>query len=327
MRFKTMPCKLAGLVLSAGLLTPGFAAQPWPEHPVHVVVGYPAGGGLDFVARVLAKQLNLETGQNFIVENRPGASGSIAAQSVARSAADGYTFLVASPAEVLVGPIAGQHIPYNPQTDLVPVTLAGETPLAITINPKTPAKSLSELLAYARAHPGKLSYGSPGTGSSMQFAGESLNLIAHTHILHVPYKGAAPAISDLLGDQIPMAIVGMPPVAPLAKTGKLKILAVTGDHRSSTLPQVPTVAELPGFSGYRFTNWMGIYVPKGTSPAIVNGLASLIAKAVRDSGVRQQLLAQGVEPVGDTPSQFAEFLRSERKRYETVKVKSHISLD
>jgi len=315
------------MALAAGLLTPALAAQPWPAHPVHVVVGYPAGGGLDFVARLLAKQLNLETGQNFIVENRPGASGSIAAQTVVRSAPDGYTFLVASPAEVLVGPIAGQHIPYNPRTDLVPVTLAGETPLAITINPKTPAKSLSGLLDYARSHPGKLSYGSPGTGSSMQFAGESLNLLAHTHILHVPYKGAAPAISDLMGNQIPLAIVGMPPVAPLAKTGKLDILAVTGDHRSSTLPQVPTVAELPGFAGYRFTNWMGIYVSKGTPPAIIDRLAALVTKAVHDKQVRQQLLNQGVEPVGNTPAQFAEFLRAERKRYEAVKAKSHISLD
>jgi tripartite-type tricarboxylate transporter receptor subunit TctC len=326
MALKATLCRLAGVALAAAL-APAHAAEPWPAHPVRVVVGYPAGGGLDFVARLLAKQLNQETGQNFIVENRPGASGSIAAQSVVRSAPDGYTFLVASPAEVLVGPVAGQHIPYNPQTDLVPVTLAGETPLVVATNPKTPAKSLGDLLSYARTHPGKLSYGSPGTGSTMQFAGESLNLLAQTHILHVPYKGAAPAISDLLGNQIPMAIVGMPPVAPLAKTGKLKILAVTSSRRSSALPQVPTVAELPGFSGYRFTNWMGIYVPKGTPPEVVDRLASLVAKAVQDKQTHKQLLAQGVEPVGNTPAQFAEFLSGERQRYEAVKAKSHISLD
>ncbi|TAL91165.1 MAG: tripartite tricarboxylate transporter substrate binding protein [Candidimonas sp.] len=315
------------LVLLASLVTPAIAAETWPARPVHVIVPYPAGGGVDFVTRLISRELSKKTGQSFIVENRSGASGAIGAQAVAQSVPDGYTVLIASPAEVLVGQIAGQRTPYNPQTDLVPVSLVGETPLAIVVNPATPANSLSELIALARKNPTLLSYGSPGIGSSMQFAGESLNLIAHISILHVPFKGAAPCIADLLGNQIPMAIVGMPPVISQHKTGKLKILAVTSDHRSSALPDVPTVAELPGFSGYRFTNWMGMYVPKGTPQPIVTKLAKLVGAVVRQSGTRKQLLDQGVEPVGDSPVEFVQFLQSERNRYEAVEKKVHIKID
>ena len=315
------------LMLLASLVTPAIASETWPTHPVRVVVPYPAGGGVDFVARLISLELSKKTGQSFIIENRSGASGTIGAQTVAQSAPDGYTVLIASPAEVLVGQIAGQHTPYNPQTDLVPVTLAGETPLAIVVNPATPAKSLSELIALAKKDPTRLSYGSPGAGSSMQFAGESLNLDAHTSILHVPYKGAAPCISDLLGNQIPMAIVGMPPVITQHKTGKLRILAVTSDHRSSALPDVPAVDELPGFSGYRFTNWMGVYVPKGTPQSVVDRLAELVGEVVHQSGTHQQLRDQGVEPVGNTPAEFAQFLQAERNRYEAVKEKSHIKVN
>ncbi|SUV86266.1 putattive exported protein [Bordetella pertussis] len=198
------------------------------------------------------------------MENRTGAAGTIGAQAVVQSTADGNTVLFASPAEVLVSRIAGQKTSYDAGKDLQPVTLAGETPLAVVVNPAVPARTLAELVALARKDPSAISYGTPGTGSTMQFAGEALNLAAGIKMLHVPYRGAAPAIADLLGNQIPVAIVGVPPLVAHHKSGKLRILAVTGSQRIAALPDVPTVAEELGVADYRYTNWFGVYVPGNT---------------------------------------------------------------
>lgn len=301
-------------------------AEPWPARPVRMVVAYPAGGGLDFVTRVLAQQLSKKTGQSFVVENRSGASGAIGADAVVKSEPDGYTLLVASPAEVLVSEIAGQPMPYDARRDLQPVTLAGETPLVIAANPAAGVDSVAELLDRAHADAKAFSYGTPGNGSSMHFAGESINLIARVSILHVPYKGAAPALADLLGNQIPLGIVGMPPTVAHHKSGKLKILAVTGDKRSSAMPDVPAMAEFEHFAGYRFTNWMGVYVPAATPPAVVAELATAIDDVLRQDDTRQLLLAQGVEPIGNGPDAFAAFLQSERQRYEQVARERRITI-
>jgi len=314
---------LAGLTAAA----PAMAADAWPSRAVRVIAPYPAGGGVDFVTRLIAQKLSARTGQSFVVENRSGASGLIGADAVAKSAPDGYTMLVASPAEVLVGAIAGQRAPYDAQRDLKAVTLIGETPLVIAVNPAVPVQSMGDLIAQAKEGKLQLSYGTPGNGSSMHFAGESLNMIAGTSILHVPYKGAAPAVADLLGNQIPLGIVGMPPVVPHQKSGKLKVLAVTSQKRSSAMPDVPAMAELPGFEQYRFTNWMGVYVPAGTPQAVVDKLATDIAEAVRQEDTRRQLLEQGVEPVGNTPAEFAKFLDSERQRYETIARQRNIHIE
>jgi tripartite-type tricarboxylate transporter receptor subunit TctC len=303
------------------------AADTWPSHPVRVIVAYPAGGGLDFVTRVLAQQLSKKTGQSFVVENRAGASGLIGADAVVKSAPDGYTMLVASPAEVLVGAIAGQKMPYDSQRDLEPVTLAGETPLVIAVNPAVKAQTMQELLAQAKNGGAPMSYGTPGNGSSMNFAGESINLVAGTSIQHVPYKGAAPAVADLLGNHIPIGIVGMPPTVPYEKSGQLRVLAVTGDKRSEAMPNVPAMAEFPGFKGYRFTNWMGVYVPAGTPKAVVDRMAADIAVVLKQPDTRELLLKQGVEPVGGTPAQFTAFLAAERDRYTKIARERHIKID
>ncbi|NYT35993.1 tripartite tricarboxylate transporter substrate binding protein [Allopusillimonas soli] len=315
---------LCALALAA-TLHPAVASGAWPQQAVRLIVPYPAGGGTDFSTRLIASELSKRTGQEFIVENKTGASGTIGAQTVARSAPDGYTLLVASPAEVLVGQIAGQKTAYDPKTDLLPITLVGETPLAITVHPSVPAKTLPELLALSKSEP--MSYGTPGVGSTMQFAGESLNLVAGTNIMHVAYRGAAPAITDLLGDQIPMAIVGMPPVINLHQTGKLRIVAVTSERRSSVLPDVPAVSELDGYAKYRFTNWYGIYAPKGTDPAILEKMAQWVGEVVRQPEIKAQLQQKGVEPVGNTPAEFAQFLREERERYEAVQKRSGIHIN
>ncbi len=311
---KTFKTLAAALAFAA---SPAFG-QGWPEKPIRVVIPYPPGGGVDFVSRAVSQRLGEVLRTSMVLDNRGGASGTIGADLVAKSAPDGYTMLIASPAEVLVAPIVGQKVNYDPARDLSPVTLIGETPLVIAAHPSLPAATLSEFIALAKAAPGKYAYGSPGTGSSMQFAGESLNALAGISVLHVPYRGAAPVVTDLLGGQVPIGIVGMPPTVPHAKSGKLRILAVTSDKRSSAMPDVPAVAELPGMKGYRFTNWMGVYVPAKTPQPVIDRLAAEIAKIVREPATRDKLLSQGVEPVGDTTPQFAAFLKSEFDTYSKI---------
>ena len=293
-------------------------AQIYPAKPVRVVVPFPPGGGVDFVARTVAQRLGDTMKQSFVIENRSGASGMIGADAVAKSAPDGYTLLVASPAEVLVGPIAGQKVPYDAERDLAPVTLIGETPLVIVAHPSVAVRSLQDVFALAKKQPGKLSYGTPGNGSTMHFAGESLNAIAGISIMHVPYRGAAPAVADLLGGQVPLGIVGMPPTVPHAKSGRLRVLAVTSSERSMAMPDVPAVAELAGFAGYRFTNWMGIFVPAKTPQQTVERLARQMAQIVRETQTSEKLLSQGVKPVGNSPSEFVAFLEDERGRYSKI---------
>lgn len=309
---------LTALMLLAAGATSQTVAQTWPNKPLRLVVAYPAGGGLDLVARTVAQRLSEQLKQTVVVENRGGASGSIGADLVAKSAPDGYTLLMASPAEVVVGPAAGQKIPYNPETDFAPVALAGETPLVLVTHPSTPGKDLASFAAYAKSNPGKLSYGTPGNGSSMQFAGESFKAGSGAFILHIPYRGAAPAVNDVLGNQISMAIVGMPPVVPHAKSGKLRVLAVTTPKRSALMPEVPAVAEMPGMQNFRFSNWMGVFAPARTPAPVLERLSLEIARMMQEPATRERLLAAGVEPLGLIGKEFETFLAEERKRYGAI---------
>ncbi|MBU3537664.1 tripartite tricarboxylate transporter substrate binding protein [Polynucleobacter sp. UK-Gri1-W3] len=314
------------LLTSFLLITPALGA-PWPERPIKIIVPYPPGGGVDGVARTYAQRLGEILNTTVLVENKAGASGAIGADLVAKSAPDGYTLLIASPAEVVVGPSAGQKVPYDSKVDLIPISLIGETPLVIAAHPSVPAKNLNEFIVLAKANPGKYSYGTPGNGSSMQFAGESLNAIAGIDILHIPYKGAAPATADVLGGQIPIAIVGMPPTIAHAKNGKITILAVTSEKRSAAMPDVLTVAEQPGMKGYRFTNWMGLFVPAKTPNEITNKLASATAKIVKEPAIRDKLLSQGVEPIGSSPKEFSEFLKQEYTTYSKIATDRNIKMN
>ena len=302
-------------------------AQDWPTKPVRVIVPYPTGGGHDFASRVVAQRLADTLKQAFVVENRTGASGTIGAEYTAKSAPDGYTFMVASPAETVVGPFAGLKMNYDWEKDLAPVTVIGETPLAIAVHPSLPAKTIQELLAYAKANPGKLSYGTPGSGSTMHFAGESLKALGGIFIVHIPYRGAGPAVTDLLGGQVPMGIVGTPPVMAPHKAGKIRIVAVTSAKRSPALPDVPAMAELPGYAGYNFTNWTGVFVAAKTPPAVIDRLAAEIAKSIQDPSVREKLVSAGVDPLGLPPSQFRQFLERERATYAKVAKVRNIKAD
>jgi tripartite-type tricarboxylate transporter receptor subunit TctC len=293
-------------------------SQDWPAKPVHVIVPYPPGGGHDFASRVVAQRLSEVLKQSFVIENRTGASGTIGAEYTAKSAPDGYTFMVASPAETVVGGFAGLKMNYDWEKDLAPVTVIGETPLAIAVHPSVPAKTIQELLAYAKRNPGRLSYGTPGSGSTMHFAGESLKALAGIFIVHIPYRGAGPAIADLLGGQVPMGIAGLPPVVGPHKAGKIHILAVTSTQRSSALPDIPAMAELPGFAGYNFTNWTGVFMAAKTPPAVIERLAVEIGKLVKEPAIRDKLLAAGVDPLGLTTPEFVKFLASEKDTYSKI---------
>ena len=315
------------ILLSVVFISTAVSSQEWPGKTVRVVVGYPPGGGHDFTARVIAQRLSEVLKQPFVVENRTGASGTIATEGIAKGPADGYSFLVASPAETVVGALAGLKMNYDWEKDLAPVTVIGDTPLAIAIHPSVPVKTIRELLAYAKANPGKLSYGTPGSGSSMHFAGESLKAIAGVFIVHIPYRGAGPAVADLLGGQVPMGIMGMPPVVGPHKAGKLHILAVTSEKRSAATPDIPAMAELPGFTGYSFTNWTGVFMAAKTPPATIERLAAEIGKAVLEPALRDKLLAAGVDPLGLTTAQWVQFLSREKDSYSKIAKARNIKAD
>jgi len=313
------------LITSIGLASPSWAA--WPERPLRLVVPYPAGGGVDTVARVYGAALADLIGTQVIVDNRPGASGAIGAQAVVKADPDGYTFLVSSPAEVLVSAIAGQSLPYNPQTDLAPVALAGETPLGIVAYPKSAPPDLKTLIEQAKAKSLQLSYGTPGTGSTMNFAGEAIKAATGLQWQQVPYKGAAPAVNDVLGGQIEIVISGLPPLVQHIKAGNLTALAVTSAKRSGLLPDVMAVSELPGLSGFRFTNWMGIFAPRGTPADIIDKMGQAFEAAAKKPEVAKRLQDAGVEPSGIQGAAFAKFLDDERERYMAVAKTTVIKTD
>ena len=315
------------ILLCVAMLATAAFGQDWPAKPVHVIVPYPPGGGHDFASRVVAQRLSEILRQQFIVENRTGASGTIGAEYTARSAPDGYTFMVASPAETVVGGFAGLKMNYDWEKDLAPVTVIGETPLGIAVHPSVPVTTIQELLAYAKANPGKLSYGTPGSGSTMHFAGESLKALGGIFIVHIPYRGAGPAIADLLGGQVPMGIAGLPPIVGPHKSGKIRILAVTSTRRSAALPDVPAMAELPGFAGYNFTNWTGVFMAAKTPPAVIERLAAEIGKLVKEPVIRDKLLAAGVDPLGLSTADFVKFLAREKDTYSKIAQARKIKAD
>jgi len=294
----------------------GASAQDWPQRSVKLVVPYPAGGGTDIVARVLAQKLGDTLGQRFIVENKSGASGMVGAQSVAKGEADGYTFLVASPAEIALNQYLFKEMTYDPLKDLTPVTLLAWTPLVLAAHPTFAASNLSELIALARREP--VDFSSPGTGSSHQLAGEYINKLESTRLVHVPYRGAAPAVADAVGGHVKLTISGMPPVVQFLDSGALKAIAVTSKQRSPKFPNIPTMAETAGLEDADFTNWFGVLARTGTPQPIVDSLAKAAAEALKDSKVQDILASQAAVPVGNTPSEFRDFIRSEAKKYKGI---------
>jgi tripartite-type tricarboxylate transporter receptor subunit TctC len=309
---------LAGLSMIA-LSSLAAHAQAWPDKPVKIIVPYSAGGGTDVLARVVADRLSDAFGQRFIVENRPGAGGMIGAETVARSAPDGYSLLVSSPAEITINQHVYKKTSYDPLKDLVPITLLARTPLVIAAHPDLKVGSPSELIALLRARPGQLTYSSPGVGSAQHLAGELLKKIAGVDMKHVAYRGAAPAVQDAVAGHVPITISGMPPVVELIKSRKLRAVAVTSAQRSSLLPDTPALAELGSdFAVADITNWFGFFAPTGVPADIRQKLHQAAVKGLTDPTVRQRIAELGAQSVGNSPAEFAAFIDAESEKYAGI---------
>jgi tripartite-type tricarboxylate transporter receptor subunit TctC len=301
--------------LSAPMVSSAFA-QSWPERPVTIVVPFAAGGGTDTIARVLADRLSDAFGQRFIVENRTGGGGMIGAGAVAKSASDGYTLLVASPAEIAINPHVFPRMPYDPQKDLAPISLLAITPLIIAAHPSLNISSPQQLIEVLKASPGKLSYSTPGVGSGHHLVGEFLKKIAGVEMVHIAYRGAGPAVQDAVGGQVPLTISGMPPVVGQIKGGTLKAVAVTSSKRSPLFPDVMALAELgPDYALLDVTNWFGLFAPASLPQDITVRLHAATLKALQDTTVRQRIAEQGAEAVGNSPQDFSAFIQAESEKY------------
>jgi tripartite-type tricarboxylate transporter receptor subunit TctC len=305
---------LAAIVLCATALA---HAQSFPAKPIHLIVPFPPGGGNDTVARAIATQISPELGQPVVIDNRPGAGGSVGAELAAKAPADGYTLFLAGVGSHAVNPNVHAKLPYDPVKDFAPVTLIASAPSVLVINPSVPAKNIAEFTAYARANPGKLNYASNGAGSAAQLAAAMYESMAGVKMVHVPYKGIAPAITDLLGGQVQLMFGTVVALVPHIQAGKLRALAVTSRKRSPLLPEVPTLAE-SGLPDYQAGSWYGIEAPTGTPRPIIDQLNAVIVKALRQPDVARRLALEGAEVVGSTPEEFGEHIKSEIARVGKV---------
>jgi tripartite-type tricarboxylate transporter receptor subunit TctC len=305
---------LLAIALLAAL--PAFA-QPFPAKPVHLIVAYAPGGTGDVVARVIADKLGPALGQTVVVENRAGASGAIGATSVANAPPDGHTLLVGQTGEMAVNQFWMKGLTYDPQA-FQPVALATVVPLALAIPGKAPYASMAEMFKAMKESGKQFSFASAGTGTPGHFAGEYLSAKLPGKLVHVPYKGAGPALNDIIGGHVDMYFPGFPPVMPLMKAGTVKVLAVSSAVRSQAAPEIPTVAETTGFSDFDFTLWQGFFAPKGTPGEVVARLNAEINKILADPETRQKLLDAGANVAPQSVAEFAAFVNAEREKYQRI---------
>jgi tripartite-type tricarboxylate transporter receptor subunit TctC len=302
-------------------------AQPWPAKPVRVVVPYPPGGPVDVSARLLAPGLQAALGQPVLVENKPGAGGNIGADFVAKSAPDGYTLVMGAIATHAINPALYQNFPYDPLKDFRHVTLVVQVPNVLIVNNDVPAKSVRELVALAKQRPGRLDFASGSTGSTGHLAGEMFKLMTGTFMVHIPYKGAPPAVADLMAGRVHLMFDNLASALPNVKAGKVRALAVTTMKRSSFLPELPTLDE-SGLKGFDMTTWWGVMAPAKTPQAAVERLSAEILKAMDAPEVRERLRNMGSEPPAvRTPEAFSAFVASELKTYAALVKRSGAKVD
>jgi tripartite-type tricarboxylate transporter receptor subunit TctC len=315
--------------LAAGALSvalPAIAADSYPSKPVRFIVGFAPGGATDIVARLLSGRMAEALGQQVVVDNRASGGGIVGAAITARAQPDGYTVLMSSISALATSVSMYAKLPYDPFRDLAPITLAAVTPYLLTVQASLPADTAKEFVALAKAKPGQLNYGSSGTGGGAHLAFELFRTMAGVNIVHVPYKGAAPALVDLMGGHIQLTF-SQPPVAwPYLKGGRIKAIAITSARRSAVLPEVPTLAE-SGLTDYEATSWQGVVAPAGTPQPIVARLNSVIAQALRSPEVGERLAAEGAEPGGNTAEEFAAFIAREIAKWATVVKQSGLKAD
>lgn len=307
-------CRVAALLLA--WVAGAAAAQDYPNRAIRLIVTFPPGGGADIVARVLAPHLSEQLGQQIVIDNRPGASGIIGLELATKSAPDGYTLVIGITGTLAINPSLFPKLAYDPIRDFAPVSLVAVGPNILVVHPSLPVRSVPELIAFAKQRPGKLSYASSGTGGAPHLAGELFKYMAGVDIVHIPYKGAAPATTDVLGGHVPMMFAGMGAAMSHIEMGKLRPMGVAGPTRSSRLPAVPAIAEfLPGFSA---ETWFGVLAPRGTVPAIVGRLSAAIKTAASRRDVKDQLQSGGYEVRLSTPAEFADYIALEVKKWAKV---------
>lgn len=308
--------RLIGGLAVAGIAGLGMAGSSWAQsgdqRPIQLYVGYPAGGGTDYVARLLAVRLSQVLDQQVVVMNLPGATGAIALDRVAKAAPDGHSLVLLSAADTIL-PALRLHLPFDLRRDIVPIAPAANGALGLVVYSGLPVRSVQDLIALAKAKPGELNFGSPGVGNSQHLAGEAFNRLAGTRIVHVPFKGGAEAINATIAGDVQIGFASIAPALPLVEAGKLRLLAVTPKTRSAAVPATPTIAEA-GVAGYDASTWFGVAAPAGTPKDIVQRLNSAIARAMQPPGTRELLLKQGLEPMDATPEQFAAFVQAELTR-------------
>ena len=303
---------LAGVVLAFGA-----HAQPWPSKPVKMVVPFTAGGSTDTVARILSEKLSARLGQPVVVENKAGAGGALGSDFVAKSPPDGYTLLVGTSSTMAIAPWVYTKLPYNPTRDFTPVTLLGIADIIVVVNSNVPIRNTKQLLDYAKANPGKLTFASGGNGSISHLLGEYFKSMAKVDMLHVPYKGDAQMVTDLLGGQVNLAFGTAVAWLPHIKSGKVAAVAVTNPKRSTTLTDLPTLNE-SGVPGYEAVQWFGIAAPAGTPREVVQRLNSEIKAILAMPDVQKRFVELGFDVVGDTPDEFAQFLRAENAKWKKI---------
>jgi tripartite-type tricarboxylate transporter receptor subunit TctC len=308
-------CAWTVALIAIGMSMGAHAAQ-FPTKPIRLIVPFAPGGSNDIMARIAAQKFSESLGQQVIVDNRPGASGIVGTELAAKAPPDGYTALMMS-LTLTVNPSLYRKLPYDTTKDLVPVSLIASAPLMLVVNPALPAKSVQELIAHAKANPGKLNFGSGGRGTTPHLAGEMLKAMAGLDMTHVPYKGGGPALADLVGGQIQLMLENIPSTLPFAKSGKLRALAVSGMKRSPLVPDKPTLDEA-GLKGYEIVGWNGLFYPAGTSPAIIKTIHAQTVKMLAQPDVKERLAALGAEPVGNSPAEFAAFIRAEIGKWARI---------
>ena len=313
---------------SASLLAGPALAQSYPTQTIRIIAGFPPGGGIDLSARLMADPLKNALGQAVIVENRTGAAGMLAANTVAKAPPDGHMLLMATSGEIAIAPhLYKEKMTYDPLRELAPIALIGIVPCVVVVADSTPVHNPKELIAYAKANRGKLSFSSSGVGNPQQLAGELMNMMAGTNVLHVPYRGAAPAVTDVATGAVTMSFTSLAAAFPLIKGGKLRAVAVTSKDRMPQLPDVPPLSEgAPGLAGYELLNWFGMFATGGTPQAIVDLLNAIVNTALKDPAIADKLVPQGIVPRPMNAAEYKTSVAAESEKFGKIIVQANIKL-
>jgi tripartite-type tricarboxylate transporter receptor subunit TctC len=313
---------------SASLLAGPALAQSYPTQTIRIIAGFPPGGGIDISARLMADPLKNALGQTVIVENRTGAAGMLAANTVAKAAPDGHMLLMATSGEIAIAPhLYKEKMTYDPLRELAPIALIGIVPCVVVVADSTPVHNPKELIAYAKANRGKLSFSSSGVGNPQQLAGELMNMMAGTNVLHVPYRGASPAVTDVATGAVTMSFTSLAAALPLIKGGKLRAVAVTSKDRMPQLPDVPQLSKgAPGLAGYELLNWFGLFATGGTPQPIVDRLNTIVNTALKDPAIADKLVPQGIVPRPMNAAEYKTFVAAESEKFGKIIVQANIKL-